>query len=258
MLIDTHSHLFLNDFDEDRALAVQRAIDAGVTSILLPNIDHTTLEPLMKMCQSYPRLCYPMIGVHPSSVANDYETELAFVRAALETPHPFIGIGEIGMDLYWDKTYRNEQEKAFVEQIELAIAHGLPVVIHCRDAFDEIYNVLSHYLHTDLKGIFHSFSGTIEEAVKLSQFPALMLGINGIVTFKNSSLKNILPQIPISRIVLETDCPYLTPVPYRGRRNETSYITYTLAKVAEVYQLSVDDVSAITSVNARKIFSAIN
>ena len=217
MLVDSHSHLFLEEFSEDLPKVIQRAREAGVTHIFMPNIDSTTIEPMFSVCRAYPDICFPMIGLHPTSVNESYEDELVVVKQQLESSNQFVAIGEIGLDLYWDKTYLKEQLIAFGKQVEWALQYRLPIVIHSRDAFEYLYKVLQPYKHTSLTGIFHSFTGTLEEASYLLEFPGFMLGINGVVTFKKSLLPEILKNVPLSRIVLETDSPYLTPAPNRGK-----------------------------------------
>ena len=254
MLIDTHSHLFLEEFAEDLPQVMERARNAGVSSIFMPNIDSTTIDALLSVCAKYPDLCYPMIGLHPTSVNETYEQELAIVRERLSAPNYFVAIGEIGLDLYWDRTFLKEQLLVFERQIEWALEYELPVVIHTREAFDYIYKVMEPYKKTALRGIFHSFTGTPEEAARLLEFDGFMLGINGVVTFKKSTLPETLLTVPLERIVLETDSPYLTPVPNRGKRNESANVKDTLAKVAEIYQKSLEYVAQVTSENALKVF----
>lgn len=256
-LVDSHSHLFLEEFSEDLPEVMERARKAGVTHIFMPNIDSSTIEPLLKVCASYKDLCYPMIGLHPTSVREDFRQELEVVYRYLKGEVPFVAIGEIGMDLYWDKTFLKEQTIAFRQQVEWALEYGLPVVIHCREAFEYIYKVLIDYKDSSLTGIFHSFTGTLDEAERIFDFPGFCLGINGVVTFKKSALPAVLAQVPLDRIVLETDSPYLTPVPNRGKRNESAYVKDTLVKVAEVYGKTVEEVSEATSENALKVFGML-
>ena len=188
MLIDTHSHLFLEEFSDDLPQVMERARQAGVSRIYMPNIDSTTIEPMLSVCADYPDFCYPMIGLHPTSVNESYRQELSIVRERLEAPNNFVAIGEIGLDLYWDKTFLNEQLYVFEKQIEWALEYKLPIVVHSREAFDYIYKVMEPYKNTALTGIFHSFTGNAEEAARLLEFGGFMLGINGVVTFKKSSL----------------------------------------------------------------------
>ena len=202
MLIDTHSHLFLEEFSDDLPQVMERARQAGVSRIYMPNIDSTTIEPMLSVCADYPDFCYPMIGLHPTSVNESYRQELSIVRERLEAPNNFVAIGEIGLDLYWDKTFLNEQLYVFEKQIEWALEYKLPIVVHSREAFDYIYKVMEPYKNTALTGIFHSFTGNAEEAARLLEFGGFMLGINGVVTFKKSSLPDTLLTVPLERIVL--------------------------------------------------------
>ena len=254
MLVDTHSHLFLEEFSEDLPQVMERARKVGVSSIFMPNIDSTTIEPMLSVCADYPGFCYPMIGLHPTSVNETYEQELAVVQEQLAGFNQYVAIGEIGLDLYWDKTFLKEQLLVFEKQIEWALEYRLPIVIHSRDAFEYIYKVMEPYKKTALIGIFHSFTGTSEEAAKLLEFEGFMLGINGVVTFKKSTLPETLTTVPLERIVLETDSPYLTPVPNRGKRNESANVKDTLMKVAEMYQITPKRDGEVTSVNALKVF----
>ena len=230
-LIDTHSHLFLEEFSEDLPQVIERARSAGITHIFMPNIDSTTIDSMLSVCNTYNDYCFPMIGLHPTSVNADYEKELEIVARELKSFNKYIAIGEVGMDLYWDKTFLKEQQIVLDKQINWALEYDLPVVIHCRDAFGYIYNVLEPYKNTSLKGVFHSFTGTDDEAARILEFSGFLIGINGVVTFKKSRLPEVLTKIPLEKIVLETDSPYLTPVPNRGKRNESAYVKDTLMKV---------------------------
>ena len=230
-LIDSHSHLFLEEFAEDLPQVMARAREAGVTHIFMPNIDSTTIGPMLRVCREYKGYCYPMIGLHPTSVDADYEKELEIVARELASPNEFVAVGEIGMDLYWDKTFLREQQRVLDKQIEWALEYGLPVVLHCREAFDHINNVLKPYQQTPLKGIFHSFTGTSEEACRIMEFADFMIGINGVVTFKKSTLPEVLKNIPLERIVLE--------------------------KVAGIYGNSPEKVAQVTSDNALKVFGML-
>lgn len=256
-LVDSHSHLFLEEFAEDLPQVMERARRAGVTHVFMPNIDSTTIEPMLRVCHEYKGYCYPMMGLHPTSVNAGYAEELEVVARELAASDEYVAVGEIGMDLYWDKTFLKEQQVVLDKQLEWALEYGLPVVIHCREAFDYIYNVLEPYRNTPLRGIFHSFTGSAEEASKILEFPRFMLGINGVVTFKKSVLPEVLRDIPLERIVLETDSPYLTPVPNRGKRNESAYVKDTLMKVAEVYGRLPEEVAEITSSGALKMFGML-
>ena len=254
-LIDTHSHLFLEEFDEDRASVVRRAKDAGVTRIYMPNIDSTTIPRLLRMCDDYPGYCFPMVGLHPTSVsAENLEYELQVVRHELETNcSRYCAVGEIGMDFYWDKSFAREQEIALATQIEWALEFCFPVVIHCRDACDNIYKVLTAYAGRGLCGIFHSFTGSQQEVEAVLELPNFYIGVNGIVTFKKSSLPEVLTHVPLTRLLLETDSPYLAPVPHRGRRNESANVSFVAQKIAEIYGVSVENVIKISSRNALKV-----
>ncbi|WP_291527774.1 TatD family hydrolase [Bacteroides sp. UBA939] len=253
-LVDTHSHLFLEEFTEDLPQVIERARTAGVTHIFMPNIDSTTVKPMLAACNLYREYCFPMIGLHPTSVNEGYAKELEILRHELETSEGYIAIGEIGMDLYWDKTYLKEQEFVLDKQVNWALEYDLPVVIHCRDAFDYIYKVLEPYKKTSLKGVFHSFTGTAEEAARILEFSGFSIGVNGVVTFKKSGLPEVLQGIPLEKIVLETDSPYLTPMPNRGKRNESAYIKDTLMKISEIYHMPPEEVGNITSETALKVF----
>lgn len=256
-LIDTHSHLFLEEFSEDLPQVIERARSAGVTHIFMPNIDSTTIDSMLSVCNTYNDYCFPMIGLHPTSVNADYEKELEIVARELRSFNKYIAIGEVGMDLYWDKTFLKEQQIVLDKQINWALEYDLPVVIHCRDAFGYIYNVLEPYKNTSLKGVFHSFTGTDDEVARILEFSGFLIGINGVVTFKKSRLPEVLTKIPLEKIVLETDSPYLTPVPNRGKRNESAYVKDTLMKVSDIYRMSPEAVGRVTSENALKVFGML-
>lgn len=256
-LIDSHAHLFLEEFSEDLPQVIMRAKEAGVARIFMPNIDSTTIAPMWQVCTQYENYCFPMIGLHPTSVNADYKQELSIVEQELGSGKKYVAVGEIGMDLYWDKTYLNEQVEVLKQQLEWALAYDLPVVIHCREAFDYIYKVMEPYSQKGLRGVFHSFTGTQSEAERILDFPHFFIGINGVVTFKKSTLPEVLRAIPMERLVLETDAPYLTPAPNRGKRNESAYVKDTLIKVAEVYNREVELVAKQTSENALKLFGML-
>jgi TatD DNase family protein len=253
--IDTHSHLFLEEFAEDLPLVMQRAKAVGVSRIYMPNIDCSTIKPLLDTVARYPDYCFPMIGLHPTSVNSDFREELKVMKEMLVHSHPFVAIGEVGMDLYWDRTFINEQFEAFETQIQWSAEYQLPLVIHSRDSFEEVYQVIKRNEDKNLKGIFHSFTGTKEEAERLLQFDGFYLGINGVVTFKKSTLPEVLKSVPLERLVLETDSPYLTPVPNRGKRNESANVKDTLLKLAAIYQRPAEEVAEITTRNALKVFN---
>lgn len=256
-MIDTHSHLFVDEFTEDLPLVVERARLSGVAKVFMPNIDDTTVGAMLKVCDEYKDYCYPMIGFHPTSVCADFAFRLSAMKNLLFRNHPYIAVGEVGMDLYWDKTYLKEQQQALDEQIQWALEYDLPLVIHCREAFRELFEVLEAYKNTPLSGIFHSFTGTPAEAELVLDYSRFFLGINGVVTFKKSTLPDILTQVPIERIVLETDSPYLAPVPFRGKRNESSYIKNVAMKLAGIYGLGFEEVDRITTDNALKVFKMV-
>lgn len=256
-IVDTHSHLFTEEFDADRAAVLKRAKEEGVTRIYMPNIDETTIERLLQVCEDNSGYCFPMMGLHPTSVNEHFEIALQQVHQCLMAHrNQFVAVGEIGLDLYWDDTYLEQQMEVFDRQVRWALDLDLPIVVHCRKAIQYIYKVLFPYKNTALRGIFHSFTGDPEEAELMLQFERFMIGVNGIVTFKKSALPAILPQIPVERLVLETDAPYLTPVPHRGERNESAYIRYTLMKVAEVLDVTPEELAEQTSFNAMRMFGA--
>lgn len=251
--IDTHTHLYAEEFDGDRDLAVLRAKEAGVTRMFMPNIDDTTVDNMLSLCASHEG-CYPIIGFHPTSVDANWKQRLSTVKSRLDSPQKFYGIGETGLDLYWDKTYRNEQMEAFDEQIHWALEKDLPLIVHCREAYPELFEVLAPYRETNLRGIFHSFTGTKDEAERLLEYSGFMLGINGVATFKKSTLPDILPDVPVDRIVLETDSPYLAPVPFRGKRNESAYLLKTAEKLSDIYGIPLETIARTTTENALRVF----
>ena len=251
-LIDTHTHLYSETFDEDRGAMIQRALACGVTDFFIPAIDSTYTERMFALEKKYPNHMHLMTGVHPTHVKENYKEELNHVTSLLKQ-RSFCALGEIGIDLYWDKTFLKEQQEAFDLQIQWAKEHKLPFVIHCRDAFDEVFEVLDGHDSKDLRGIFHCFTGTLDQAKQALSYN-LKLGIGGVVTFKNGKIDQFLNQIPLSEIVLETDAPYLAPVPFRGKRNESSYIQEVASKVAEVYNLPFTEIASVTSKNALAIF----
>ena len=251
-LIDSHAHIYSKKFEVDRAEAVARAQEEGVTRIYMPNIDHTSIDAMLEAEEKYPGICLPMMGLHPTSVNKDFERELYIVEEWLGK-RKFAAIGECGTDLYWDKTFLPQQQEALKVQVELAKKHQLPIVLHSRDSFDETYEILAAAQDGTLRGIFHCFSGTAEEAQKVKELGFLM-GIGGVATFKNGGLDKILPQVPLDRIVLETDCPYLAPVPHRGKRNEPIYLPLIARRVAELLQQPVETVAGKTSENALNLF----
>lgn len=252
ILTDTHTHLYSEAFDEDRDEMMQRAITNGVKRFFIPAIDSTYTERMFQLEKDYPSEVFLMSGLHPTHVKENYKEELAHVSALL-AERKYYAVGEIGIDLYWDKTFLKQQQEAFQHQIQLAKKHKLPIVIHCRDAFDEVFEVLEKEKGTSLFGIFHCFTGTKEQAEKAIGYN-MKLGIGGVVTFKNGKIDQFLNEIELKHIVLETDSPYLAPTPYRGKRNESSYIMNVLKKVAEIYQLPAAEVAAITTENSKAVF----
>lgn len=256
-LVDTHTHLFAEEFDADRPQVILRAREAGVGAFFIPNIDDTSVQALLNLCDAYPD-CFPMIGFHPTSVDADWKKRLSTVEDVLRSGYRFYGIGEVGMDLYWEQAFRTEQMEVLDIQINWAIEFGLPLIIHCRDAYPELLKVLSAYPKETLRGIFHSFTGTAEQAAQLMEYTGFMLGVNGIATFKKAAVAEVLSQsVPLSRLVLETDSPYLAPVPYRGKRNESAYLIHVAQKIADLYRVEIQEVARITSQNAGQIFPDI-
>ncbi|MDP4184137.1 MAG: TatD family hydrolase [Bacteroidota bacterium] len=253
MLVDTHCHIYLEEFSDDREETLQRAIKADIRKFVLPNVDNTSIGPMLELVASNPECCYPLMGLHPTSVDDNYKEDLKNVEKWLSL-RKFYGIGEIGIDLYWDKTFIKEQIAVFRHQLQLAKNMHLPVVIHARDSFPEIFSVVEEEAGSNLTGIFHSFGGTLDHAKKIIDW-GFKLGINGIVTFKNSELPEILKHISIENLVLETDAPYLAPVPHRGKRNEPAFMRMTCKKIAEIYGIPIPEVEAITTSNAQKVFN---
>ena len=252
-MIDTHSHIYSEDFNTDRAETVQRAKDAGVQHIILPNCDSITLPQMLSLEMQFQGFCHASIGLHPTSVNHNYKDELALVKSELQR-RKWIAIGEIGIDLYWDKAFLNEQIIAFRQQIDWALEYKLPVIIHVRDSFRETMDALAPYKNSGLRGVFHSFTGSLPEAHEILDFGGFLLGINGIVTFKNSGLAAVVAAIDLKHILLETDSPYLTPTPYRGKRNESAYVQFVAHKLTEIYHCSFETVDKQTTLNAMTLF----
>jgi TatD DNase family protein len=255
-MIDTHSHIYSEDFDADRHEVILRAQDIGVKQIILPNCDSGTLPQMLALEAAYPGYCHAAIGLHPTSVKEDYKDELALIKSEL-VRRDYLAIGEIGIDLYWDKTCIAEQTLVFKQQLEWALEYHLPVIIHVRDSFRESMDALMPYKNSGLTGVFHSFTGTLEEAREIIAFGGFKLGINGIVTFKNSGLAGVVEQIDLTHLLLETDSPYLTPAPYRGKRNESSYVSLVCAKLAAIYDVSVQEIDEMTTQNAMQLFTKL-
>lgn len=252
--VDTHTHLFEPEFNDDRDSVVERAVEAGVGTLCLPCINHTSLERIADMCKCYKGICYGMVGLHPTELGDDYDSVLNVMYGRLQKDDSVIAVGEVGLDFYWDDTRKKEQIDVFTRQIEWASEFGLPLAIHSRSAFDELYSTMDSCRGKGLSGVFHCFSGTGEEARKLLSFDGFYLGIGGVLTYKKSLLPEVLKNVPLERIVLETDSPYLSPVPYRGKRNESAYIPYVADFLATVYGKSVEEVAAVTTANARCLF----
>ena len=252
-LIDTHTHLFVKEFDTDRDEVIQNAIDNNIEKMVLPGINSGYIALQKKLAEKYPENCFPTVGLHPSDVKEDYKKELEIVKENIKSGK-FIAVGEIGIDLYWDKTFKNEQLKAFEYQVKLAKEFNLPVIIHVREAFDEVFKIIERQNDDSLFGIFHSFTGTAEQAKRIIDFRDFKIGINGIVTFKNAGLDKVVADIDLKHIVLETDSPYLSPAPKRGKRNESLHLIYTAKKLAEIYNLELSEIAEITTKNAKEIF----
>jgi TatD DNase family protein len=252
-ILDTHSHIYLSDFDIDRAEMLLRAEKEGVTQVLLPAIDSSTHDSMLEVAVKFKNTALPMMGLHPCSVKDNYIEELKISEEYLQK-RKFYGIGETGLDYYWDLTFKKEQENAFRQQIEWGIHYNLPVIIHSRNSMDECIKIISEHQNGNLKGIFHCFTGSLDQARQITDL-GFYLGIGGVLTYKNSGLDKVMEDVRLEHVVLETDAPYLAPVPFRGKRNECSYIKYVVEKLAEVKQILKEDVAAITSENAVKLFA---
>ncbi|HSM63886.1 MAG TPA: TatD family hydrolase [Gillisia sp.] len=252
ILTDTHTHLYSKEFDADREEAIKKAIEKGITRFFIPAIDSSHTLSMYDLEAQFPDNVFLMMGLHPTSVKENFEEELKHIEAQFKE-RDFYAVGEIGIDLYWDKTLLKEQQVAFKRQMQLAKSKNLPIVIHCRDAFDEVFEVLESEKGEELFGIFHCFTGNKEQALKAISYN-MKLGIGGVVTFKNGGLDKFLAEIPIEHIVLETDAPYLAPAPYRGKRNESAHIQIIAEKIATLYGLSLEEVAAITTKNSKDIF----
>ena len=255
---DTHTHLYLNAFDSDRSESIHRAINTGVKYFFLPNIDTGSINSLMNVCRLFPENCFPLMALHPTDVKENYESELCIIREFIENNHNIIkGIGETGIDLYWDKTFLPEQMRSLSVHADWALEFDLPLIIHSRESHDEIFDVLNTYKDSGLKGVFHCFSGNLEQAHQIIDF-GFHIGIGGPVTYKNGKLADVIKQISLQNILLETDSPFLPPVPHRGERNESSYIQLIAEKIAEIKGISIQEVAEITTLNALKLFNINN
>lgn len=258
MLIDTHTHLYLDEFASDKMETLQRAFDAGVEKLIFPNVGLSTIDPMRQLHAIFPNVTYMTMGLHPTEIGEMWRSDLKRIKFEFDNHcSDYVAIGEVGIDLYWDKTFRNEQIEAFSEQVDWSIENNLPLIIHCREGLSEVLDVLVSKTEKP-RAVFHSFGGTIADVKTIRQVGDFYFGINGVITFKNSRLSEALPEIGIERIMLETDAPYLAPVPYRGKRNESAYIGKTAAKVAECFNLSIDDLSRLTSENAMRLFTKIS
>lgn len=252
-LIDTHTHLYSEKFEDDRDERIEVAMKAGVKQFFMPNIDSTSIVGMKELEVKYPENCFAMMGLHPCSVNENVEQELAIVKQELKA-RKYIAVGEIGMDLYWDKTFLPQQEMAFRKQIEWAKELNLPIDIHCREAFDEILTIMDELNDENMKGVFHCFTGSLEQAKHILSYGGFKLGIGGVVTFKNSGLDKVVKELTIKDLVLETDAPYLAPTPFRGKRNESLYLRNVADKISDIFEISIDEVAEQTTKNALQIF----
>ncbi|MGC9401834.1 TatD family hydrolase [Vibrio genomosp. F10] len=252
-MIDSHAHIYATEFDSDRDEVVKRALHQGITHILLPNIDLDSIEPMLKTEATYPDVCRSMMGLHPCYVDANVKQTLATVHSWFDK-HNFIAVGEIGIDLYWDKTYKAEQEMAFITQLNWAKEKDLPVVIHTRDSIEETLTLLRKEQDGSLRGVFHCFGGSIEEAKAINDL-GFHLGLGGVSTFKNGGMDKVIPHLDMDYVILETDCPYLAPVPHRGKRNEPSYVSLIAERVATLRDLTISEVDTLTTFNAKRLFN---
>jgi len=256
-LIDTHTHLYLDQFDDDREEALARCFESGVDTLILPNIDLESVPRVLDMMKKWPQSCYGMMGLHPCYVKENWEKELESIMATLDTPPEgmeFVAVGEIGLDLYWDKQFQKEQSEAFLLQAKMAKKRGLPIVIHVRDAWEELFTLMDQVNDDSLNGVFHCFTGGLKEAERALEYGGFLLGIGGVSTYKNGGLDKVLPSIPLESLVLETDSPYLSPAPHRGKRNESSYLVHIAKKIADIKGVSFEEVARVTSEGARSMF----
>lgn len=251
-LIDTHTHMFSSQFDEDREQIIKECIESGIETLLLPNINSETIEAMWSLCNSFPNNCFPMIGLHPCDVKEDYVKELNIVLQELKS-RKYVAVGEIGIDLHWDKSTIEIQKKAFDQQIKWALEFDLPIAIHIRESFEEVFQVLEQNLHPNLRGVFHCFTGNLDQAQKAISM-GFMLGVGGVVTFKNSGVDKVLQNIDLKHLVLETDSPYLAPTPLRGKRNDSRNLKLICDKLAQINGLTSDKVAKITTKNAKTLF----
>lgn len=252
-LTDTHTHLYLPDFKEDIAKVIKESLQAGITRIFLPNIDQESIGPMLDLSAAWPQNVFPMMGLHPCSVQPGFEKVLDEMKVLFDQ-HKFYAVGETGIDLYWDKTYLKEQVRALEIQIEWAKEMDLPIVLHVRESFNEVFEIIDRHNDEKLKGIFHCFTGNAEQAKHIVQYRGFKMGIGGVVTYKTSGLPEVLKTVPLEYLVLETDSPYLPPVPFRGKRNETPYIVYVAKKLSDIYGISTEEIARITTENSKAVF----
>ena len=258
MFIDTHTHLFSDKFEGQNEEVVERAIRAGVDKMLLPNIDLDSIGPMNDLCRRFPDNCFAMMGLHPGSVDENYQEKLIVIKQELFRENSeYIALGEIGIDLYWDKTFLSQQQDAFRQQVRWAKELELPIVIHAREAFDEIFEILDLENDENLSGVFHCFTGTVEQGKKALSYGNFKLGIGGVVTYKKSGLDEVLRSFSLSDLILETDSPYLAPVPFRGKNNESSYLIHIAEKIADIYSVKLQEVAELTSANALQLFTRV-
>lgn len=251
--IDTHTHLYLDNFDTDINEVVQRAIDSNITKMFCPNVDISSIERLNNLSEKFPNNCFPLMGIHPESIKENFEKDLLKIENLLLNKK-FYGVGEVGIDLYWDKTYKDQQIEAFRFQVQLAKKLKLPVIIHTREAFDEVFSVIDKENDENLFGIFHCFTGNLKQAQKIVEYSGFKLGIGGILTYKKSTLPEILKKIDLKHLVLETDSPFLSPVPKRGKRNESSFLIFIAEFLASMFETDIKSIAHITTKNAEEIF----
>jgi TatD DNase family protein len=259
-MIDTHSHIYAEEFDADRNEALERAKSAGVEHLILPDIDSESRPRMLELAAAHPDYCHAMAGLHPTSVNDNprWRDEIDMVEAMLKSsPTTLYGVGEIGLDLYWSNDFYKEQREAIHAQIELALQHNLPVVIHTRSAYDEMEDVLNTYRGRGLRGVLHAYADSAERALRFAKMGEIYFGVGGVVTFKNAGLDKEVAQLPVELLLLETDCPYLTPVPHRGKRNESAYVEHVCRKVAELHNTSFDHVDKLTTATAKELFSIV-
>ena len=257
MFIDTHTHLYVDAFDEDRNEIVQKAIDSGVEKLLLPNIDVDTIQSMHDLCGQFPNNCFPMMGLHPGNVKEDWESQLNTMKNHLFNSDKYIAVGEIGMDLYWDKTFIEEQKEAFRIQVNWAKELNLPIVIHAREAFQEIFDIIDELNDSQLTGVFHCFTGDLDQANHILNYGGFKLGLGGVLTYKNAGLDKVIKEIDLKHLILETDSPYLPPTPFRGKRNESSYVVHIAEKLADIYDVKLQEIAESTTKNANELFKLI-